>query len=180
MSKEAVRVEVERTPEPEGGEAGWGRGRSLGVLAAVTIGLAVMSEILTDALGPASERLGLTPAFAGIFLLAMVGNAAQILNAASFARANKMDLALGVTVGSSIQVALVVAPVLVFCSHALGHGMDLRFTRFEIVAIVVSVLLTRHLTLDGRSNWLEGLMLAAVYAMFAFAFFWLPPELPGG
>jgi Ca2+:H+ antiporter len=112
--------------------------------------------------------------FSGVFLLALVGNAAQIFNSVSFARANKMDLSLGITVGSSIQVALIVAPVLVFFSYALGQKMDLLFTQFEIVAIVITVVLTRQLTSDGQSNWLEGLMLVAVYLILGFGFFYLP------
>jgi Ca2+:H+ antiporter len=117
--------------------------------------------------------------FSGVFLLALLGNVAQIFNGVSFARSDKMDLTLGVTVGSSIQVALVVAPVLVFFGYLLGRDMDLLFTRFEIVAIVIAVLLTRVLTVDGRSDWLEGLMLVAVYLMLGFGFFYLPPGAAG-
>jgi Ca2+:H+ antiporter len=174
IGKQAVRAEIEPGPEPAGGEKGWGRNKALAVLAAVTVALAVMSEVLTDAIEPASTALGLTPMFAGVFLLALVGNVAQVFNAVSFARSDKMDLALGVTVGSSIQVALVVAPVLVAFGYLLGQDMDLLFTRFEIVAIILAALLTRELTVDGRSNWLEGLMLVAVYLMLGFGFFYLP------
>jgi Ca2+:H+ antiporter len=178
ISKEAVRVEVEKCPDVEGGAAGWSRNKALVVLAVVALGLAIMSEILTDALSPASESLHLTPMFSGVFLLALVGNASQIFNAVSFARADKMDLSLGVTVGSSIQVALVVAPVLVFFSYLLGQDMNLLFSRFEIVAIVMAVFVTRQLTSDGQSNWLEGLMLVAVYLMLGFGFFYLPGVTP--
>src|SRR5262249_22633081 len=117
LGKEAVRVEKHEPIEPPGGEKGWSRNKALIILVAVTAGLAFTSEILTDAIEPASRKLGLSPLFAGVFLLATVGNVAQLFNAVSFARSNKMDLSLGVTVGSSIQVALVVAPVLVFCSY---------------------------------------------------------------
>jgi Ca2+:H+ antiporter len=85
-----------------------------------------------------------------------------------------MDLSLGITVGSSIQVALIVAPVLVFFGYALGQDMDLLFDRFEIVALVLTILLTRALIGDGRSNWLEGLMLVAVYLMLGIGFYFLP------
>ncbi len=178
LSKEAVRAEVEQVPERAGGDIGWSRNTALMILVAVTFGLAVMSEILTDALAPAAAHLRLTPMFAGVFLLALVGNASQISNAVSFARADKMDLSLGVTVGSSIQVALVVAPVLVFSGYLLGQEMDLLFTRFEIIALILAVLVTRQLTSDGQSNWLEGLMLVAVYLMLGFGFFYLPPIAP--
>jgi Ca2+:H+ antiporter len=90
-----------------------------------------------------------------------------------------MDLSLGVTVGSSIQVALVVAPVLVFFGYLLGQEMDLLFTRFEIVALILSVLLTRQLIFDGQSTWLEGLMLVAVYLMLGIGFFYLPAGTAG-
>jgi Ca2+:H+ antiporter len=109
-----------------------------------------------------------------VFLLALVGNVAQIMNAISFARADKMDLSLGITVGSSIQVALVVAPILVFAGGLFGQPMDLIFTRFEIVALGLTVLVTRELISDGQSNWLEGMMLVAVYAMLGVGFFYLP------
>ena len=172
--KQAVQSQVEATPEPLGGEVGWSRNKAVGILTAVTLGLAVMSEVLTDAIEPASARFGLPPVFAGVFLLALVGNAAQIFNAVSFARADEMDLSLGVTVGSSIQVALVVAPVLVCSGLVLGRPMDLIFTRFEIVALGLSVIVTCQLINDGESTWLEGLMLVAVYLMFGVGFFYLP------
>lgn len=174
IGMEAVKLEVEGQPEPAGGERGWSWKKALGVLIAVTLGLAVMSEVLTDAIEPTSVILGFTPMFAGVFLLATVGNAAQIVNSVNYARGNKMDLSLGVTVGSSVQVALVVAPVLVFSGLLLGQEMDLLFSGFEIVAIVLAVLVTRHLIFDGQSNWLEGLMLVAVYLMLGFGFYYLP------
>ena len=172
-------AQVETCPEPPGGEAGWSRNKAIGILTVVTIGLAIMSEILTDAIEPASESLGLTPVFAGVFLLALIGNIAQIFNAVSFARSDKMDLSLGVTVGSSIQVALVVAPVLVFSGELMGQPMDLLFSRFEMVAVGLSVLVTRQLIQDGQSNWLEGLMLVAVYLMLGVGFYNLPARAAG-
>jgi Ca2+:H+ antiporter len=179
IGKEAVRVEKKEPIEPLGGEKGWSRNKALFILLAVTIGLAVMSEILTDAIEPASRKMGLTPLFAGVFLLATVGNVAQLFNAVSFARSNKMDLSLGVTVGSSIQVALVVTPVLVFSSYFLGQEkMNLLFSHFEIVAVILAVIVTRELIFDGRSNWLEGIMLIAVYLMLGFGFYYLPPNPP--
>ena len=148
LGKEAVRDQADMGPEPAGGEAGWSRNKALAILTTVTLGLAVMSEILTDAIEPASRSLGLTLVFSGVFLLALVGNVAEIFNAVSFARSDKMDLSLGVTVGSSIQVALVVAPVLVFSGTMLGRPMNLIFTPFEIVAVGLSVL--DHPPVDQR------------------------------
>jgi Ca2+:H+ antiporter len=174
LGKEKVQAEVPGCSEPKERETGWGRNKSFVVLAIVTIALAFMSEILTDAIEPASRSLGLTPVFAGVFLLALVGNVAELFNAVSFARVDKMDLSLGVTVGAAIQVALVVAPVLVFSGTLVGHPMDLVFTRFEIVAMLLSVVLTKQLIFNGKSNWLEGLMLVGVYVMLAIGFFYLP------
>jgi Ca2+:H+ antiporter len=169
-AKDQARTESPQQTRAEG--PGW-RG-ALGMLAGVTLGLAVMSEIMTDALEPTAAKLGLTPVFAGIILLAMVSNIPQFFNAVSFARSDQMDLTIGVTLGASTQVALLVAPLLVLCSPWLGQPMDLQFTQFEIVAIALGVVVARNLTTDGQSNWLEGLMLLAVYIMLGFAFYVLP------
>jgi Ca2+:H+ antiporter len=163
------------TAEVEAVAVGWSRNRALAILAAVTIGLALMSEVLTGALEPAAESLGLTPLFAGVFLLAVVGNAAELVNAVRFARKDKMDLAIGVTVGASIQVALLVAPILIFAGAFLGQDMNLLFTRYEMWAVVLAVFITRTVIYDGESTWLEGLMLIAIYFMLAIGFFHLPP-----
>jgi Ca2+:H+ antiporter len=157
-------------------EVRWSRNKALAILAAVTIGLAIMSEVLTKALEPAAEGLGLTALFAGVFLLAVVGNAAELLNAVRFARKDKMDLAIGITVGASTQVALLVAPVLVFAGFAMGQDMNLLFTRYEMWAVVLAVFITRILIYDGESTWLEGLMLIAIYLMLGVGFFHLPPQ----
>ena len=125
-----------------------------------------MSEILTGAIEPASESLHLTPRFAGVFLLALVGNAAELFNAVRFARKDQMDLCIGITVGASTQVGLLVAPVLVFLGMIMGQNMDLIFSPLELIAIVMAIYLTRNLTYDGESSWLEGLMLIAVYVLF--------------
>jgi Ca2+:H+ antiporter len=161
--------------EVEEAEVSWSRNKALAILAGVTIVLAIMSEVLTGAIDPAAESMGLTPLFAGVFLLAVVGNAAEMINAVRFARKDKMDLAIGVTVGASIQVALVVAPILVFAGYFMGQDMNLLFTRFEMWAVVLAVFITRTLIYDGESTWLEGLMLIAIYLMLGFGFFHLPP-----
>jgi Ca2+:H+ antiporter len=157
-------------------EVYWSRNKALAILAGVTIGLAIMSEVLTGALEPAAEGLGLTALFAGVFLLAAVGNASELLNAVRFARKDKMDLAIGITVGASTQVALLVAPVLVFAGFAMGQDMNLLFTRYEMWAVVLAVFITRILIYDGESTWLEGLMLVAIYLMLGIGFFHLPPQ----
>lgn len=155
-------------------EAHWSKGKAIGVLAAVTAVIAVVSEILVGAIEPASKSLGFTPIFAGIIFLALVGNAAEAMNAVGFARKNQMDLSFGIAVGASTQVALFVAPMLVFVGYFLGQPMDLHFNFFEIIAIVLAVAIVSRLTADGECHWMEGVMLMAVYVMFAIGFFFLP------
>jgi Ca2+:H+ antiporter len=181
VGKAGVQAEKKEVGEPadevDRAEVGWSRNKALAILALVTIALAFMSEILTGAVDPAAKSIGLTPLFAGVFLLAIVGNAAELINAVRFARADKMDLAIGITVGASIQVALLVAPILVFAGHFLGQDMNLLFTRYEMWAVVLAVFITRTLIYDGESTWLEGLMLLAIYVMLGIGFFHLPADL---
>ncbi|MGD9647953.1 MAG: calcium/proton exchanger [Pirellulales bacterium] len=146
----------------------WG---AVAQLVGVTLSIAWMSEILTGSIEPAAASLGLTPIFAGVVLLAVVGNAAELINAIRFARNDKMDLSFGITVGASTQVALLVAPVLLFLSYAIGQPMDLLFTPFELASISLAVIITNQLTIDGECNWLQGTMLLAVYTVLAIAFF---------
>jgi Ca2+:H+ antiporter len=167
-------IAEKRTETSENGT--WSRRRAFSTLAAVGVGLAIMSELLTDAIDPAARSLGLTPRFAGVFLLAVVGNAAELVNAARFARRDQMDLAIGITVGASTQVALLVAPVLVFAGVCFGEEMNLLFSPFELVAIGLAIIVTRSLLYDGSSSWLEGLMLVAVYLMLGLGFYYLPIE----
>src|SRR5262245_59669625 len=155
-------------------EAPWSKGKAIGVLAGVTVVIAVVSEILVGAIEPASASIGMTPIFTGIIFLALVGNAAEAMNAVGFARKDQMDLAFGIAVGASTQVALFVAPVLVFVGYLMGKPMDLHFTAFEIVAIVLAVAIVSRQTSDGECHWMEGVMLIAVYLMLAIGFFFLP------
>ena len=155
---------------------GWSRNKALVILAVVTIALAIMSEVLTGAIEPASESLHLTPQFAGVFLLALVGNAAEIFNAVRFARKDQMDLAIGITAGAEHPGGPAGAPGagLPGHDHGPGHGPDLL--PLELIAIVMAIYLTRNLTYDGESSWLEGLMLIAVYVLFGIR---VPPPPPG-
>src|SRR5262245_50285767 len=152
----------------------WSKRRSISVLVAVTVVLAIVSEMLTDALEPASEMLHLNPIFSGLILLAVVGNFAETLNAARFASGDKMGLAFGIAISASTQVALLVAPLLVFTSYLLGDPLDLRFTTFEVVAVTLAVLIVGRVAADGACNWFEGVMLLAVYSILAVGFFFLP------
>ncbi len=158
----------------EAGEQPWSLRKSVGVLAVVTAAVAVMSEILVGAIEPAALRLGMSKLFVGVILVALVGNAAEHSTAVLVASKNKMDLALGIAIGSSLQIALFVAPVLVFASYAIGKPLDLIFTPFEVAAVTISVLATGFVSMDGESNWLEGALLIGVYLMLAIAFYFLP------
>lgn len=160
--------------EEEAGEEGGSLGKALGILAVVAVFLAIVSEALTDALAPATESLGLSDVFAGVIVVGVLGNVAELFAAIRFAKADKMDLAMGSTLGAATQVALVVAPVLLFLSFAFGHEMDLHFSTFEVVAITLAVFVVGNLTRDGESNWLEGAMLVAVYLMFGMGVYFLP------
>lgn len=152
----------------------WGWGRSISVLLGATAGVAVMSEILVSAIEPAAKSLGISELFIGVILVAIIGNAAEHSTAVLVAARNKMDLAIGIAVGSSIQIALFVAPALIFISYLFGRPMDLIFTPFEVVAVALSVGITGFVAMDGESNWLEGVMLIAVYVILGIAFFYLP------
>jgi Ca2+:H+ antiporter len=155
-------------------EAPWSKGKAIAVLAGVTVVIAVVSEILVGAIEPASASIGMTPIFTGIIFLALVGNAAEAMNAVGFARKDQMDLSFGIAVGASTQVALFVAPVLVFAGYLMGRPMDLHSNSFEIVAIVLAVAIVSRQTSDGEYHWMEGVMLIAVYLMLAIGFFFLP------
>ena len=156
------------------GEQPWTRGASITVLTVVACLVALMSEMLIGALEPASQQLGLTQVFVGVIIVALVGNAAEHSTAVMVAVKNKMDLAFGICVGSSLQIALLVAPLLVFTSYLFGTPLDLIFTPFEVAAVTISVLIVGFVAMDGESNWMEGVMLVGVYLMLAIAFFFLP------
>jgi Ca2+:H+ antiporter len=145
---------------------------ALGLLAAATLVLALMSEILTDALDPATKQLRINDVFAGIILLATVSNISEMMNAVVFARKNQMDLAVSSVIGAATQIALFVAPALVLASLLLPTPMDLLFSRLELVALIISVLTARNMTIDGKSDWLEGAMLIAVFLMLGIGFFY--------
>lgn len=150
----------------------------VGVLLVVTLGVAIESELLVNSLEEATESLGLTALFTGVILLPIIGNAAEHATAVTVALKNKMDLSVSVAVGSTLQIALFVAPVLVVAGWIIGQPMDLDFNPFELVAVAVAVLITNSISSDGKSNWLEGSMLLATYVVLGFAFFF-HPVIPG-
>ncbi|MFM2315009.1 MAG: hypothetical protein RLZZ04_4285 [Cyanobacteriota bacterium] len=144
------------------------------VLLVVTLAVAVESELLVDSLEVATSELGLSALFTGVILLPIIGNAAEHATAVTVAMKNKMDLSVSVAVGSSMQIALFVAPVLVIAGWIMGQPMDLNFNPFELVAVTVAVLIANSISSDGESNWLEGSLLLATYAVVAIAFFFHP------
>jgi Ca2+:H+ antiporter len=144
-------------------------------LAGATAGVAVVSEILVDALTPAARDLGASQLFVGVIVLAIIGNAAEHYSAVTLAWQNKMDAALQIAVGSSTQIALFVAPVLLLLSFVIApQPMDLLFTTFELTAMGLSVLIITFVAHDGETHWMEGVQLLAVYVILALGFFFLP------
>ena len=156
------------------GTHSWSRGKSVTVLLIATSLVALMSEFLVGAVDEASKALGLTEVFVGVILVAIIGNAAEHSTAVLVALKNKMDLALNIAIGSSMQVALFVAPVLVFASYLFGTPMNLLFTPLEVITIAVSVAVVALISQDGESNWMEGVLLLAVYAILGITFYFLP------
>ena len=146
----------------------------IGVLFACTLCVAFESELLVDSLEVATSQLGLTALFTGVVVVPIIGNAAEHATAVTVAMKNKMDLSLSVAVGSTMQIALFVAPLLVIIGKVMGQPMDLDFNPFELVAVAASVLIANSISSDGKSNWLEGTLLLATYAVLAFAFFFHP------
>ncbi len=167
----------ESSPEAEHalGTHGWSRGKSIVVLLVATSLVALMAEFLVGAVGAAAKSLGMTEVFVGVILVAIIGNAAEHSTAVLMAGKNKMDLAVNIAVGSSIQIALFVAPVLLFLSYIIGpKPMDLLFTNLEVLAIVMSTAIMALISQDGESNWMEGVQLLSVYIILGIAFFYLP------
>ncbi|MBW4537788.1 MAG: calcium/proton exchanger [Myxacorys chilensis ATA2-1-KO14] len=143
----------------------------LGILLVATAAVAYESEIFVGVVEEATKGLGLTPLFTGVILLPLVGGAAEYVTAVGVAVKNNMDLSVSVAMGSSLLVALLMAPVLVLVGQAIGQPMDLSFNLFEVVAVTVAVVVANLISLDGRSNWLEGALLLATYAILGAAFY---------
>ncbi len=162
-------IEAEETPHTKPNLWLWS-----GVLLVCTLLVALESELLVGTLEVATSQLGLTSLFTGVILVPIIGNAAEHATAVSVAMKDKMDLSVSVAVGSSLQIALFVAPVLVIAGWIMGQPMDLDFNPFELVAVTVSVLIANSISSDGKSNWLEGTLLLAAYLVLGFAFYFHP------
>jgi Ca2+:H+ antiporter len=147
------------------------------ILTTITVLIAWMSEILVGCIEPVAHQLGMTQVFIGVIIVAMVGNAAEHSTAILMAIRNHMDLVLSIAIGSSIQIALFVAPVLVFASYIVGPSpINLVLTPAEVLAVTFSVVIAGQICGDGESNWFEGVLLLAVYAIVAMLFYFLPAD----
>ena len=156
------------------GHAPFGRVASFVLLLGSTAAVAYVSEAFVGAIEPLVEEIGISELFVGVILVPIVGNIAEHIVGVQIAYKNDMDFSMAISLGSSIQVALLVTPILVFLGPLLGHPLDLVFTPLELGALSAAVILTGFIALDGRSNWLEGAMLCGVYVIGALAFFFSP------
>jgi Ca2+:H+ antiporter len=147
------------------------------ILVMSTLAVAYESEMFVGVVEEATKGLGLTPLFTGVILLPLVGGAAEYVTAVGVAMKNNMDLSVSVAMGSSLLVALLMAPMLVLVGYAIGQPMDLNFNPFEVVAVAVAVIVASLVSLDGRSDWLEGVLLLATYLILASAFYFLPIQI---
>jgi Ca2+:H+ antiporter len=152
----------------------WSTSKAGGILVAATLLIAWLSEILVGAVEPVIEVVGVTEFFLGIIIVPLVGNVAEHLVGVQMAIKNRMELSLAISVGSSLQIALFVAPALVFISLLMGNPLTLVFNQFELISLVAAVLIAALVSLDGESNWLEGAQLLVVYVIIGLAFFYLP------
>ncbi|MEL6160256.1 MAG: calcium/proton exchanger [Cyanobacteria bacterium J06627_32] len=169
IDKDGAKVETESNTEHKPNLTLW-----IGVLLAATLVVAIESEFLVGTLEVASKQLGLSELFTGVIILPVIGNAAEHATAVTVALKNKMDLSLNVAVGSSLQIALFVGPLLVIIGALMGQPMDLDFNNFELLSVVVAVLVANSISSDGRSNWLEGTLLLATYTVISLSFYFHP------
>ncbi|MBZ0188352.1 MAG: calcium/proton exchanger [Candidatus Obscuribacterales bacterium] len=163
--------EVDHEVHEAMGTTGWGMKISVAVLFGATIMVAILSECLVGEVEHTASTFGMSQLFIGVILVAIIGNAAEHSTAILMAMKNKMDLSINIALGSSSQIALFVAPVIVFASFIMGKPMNLVFSEFEVMSVVVSVFILPFVATDGECNWLEGVQLLAVYAVLGLTFF---------
>ncbi len=164
-------------PPPTHEGPGWSLPLSLGILAIAVAAIAVLSELLVSAVEPVTEQWGFSTFFVGIILIPIIGNVAEHVVAVDVARKNHMELSMNIALGSSLQIALFVAPLIVLLSPLLGHPFALEFNTFELIALSAASIIGALVAMDGKSNWLEGAMLLAVYLILSIGFFFLPNML---
>jgi len=166
--------EFPRSEEPEELEQSWSLWKAVLVLAAATAATAAEAEIISNTLTPAATRFGVTELFLGVIVLAVVGNAAEYVSAAYFAHRNQMGLALTITVGSTIQIAILVAPLLVLASTFMGRPMNLVFSSpLELGAIAAVAFAVNTIAEDGETTWFEGVLLLSIYVLLGLAFYFV-------
>ena len=168
------RTSQDTTMQVVGAKEAYSAGRSLVILGLSGIALAGVSEAVTDSLIPATRTLGFSDTFSGIVLLGGVGGIGEVLTAIRFARQGKQELVMAATVGSTIQMVLFVAPMLVFTGLFVGESMNLSFSMFEVASIVLAIIISREIINAGKATWIEGLMLLATYLILAIGFYHLP------
>lgn len=160
----------------EAGEAPWPVGLALATLAGVTVLVALVSEIFVESVQTAAVTFGMTPAFVGFIVVALLGGAAEMAAAFSAARKNRLDLSVGIALGSATQIALFVAPVLVLLSYVIGPApMDLQLWPGAVLMVLVATLTAALVTNGGRSAWFVGVLVLMVYFIFAITLYLLPP-----
>ncbi|MFN2508643.1 MAG: calcium/proton exchanger [Chthoniobacterales bacterium] len=152
----------------------WSRRKAIIILLVATAFVAVLSEFLVGTIESVRTTIGITEVFVGVIIVAIVGNAAEHSTAIIMAMKNKMDLSVGIAIGSSLQIALFVAPLLVFLSYAFGKPMDLEFSLPEIFAVAASIYILFQISGDGETNWIEGIQLLSLYLILGVLFFYLP------
>ena len=165
------------TDHSESKEAEWPLSLALATLAAVTVLVAFVSEIFVESVQEAAKALGLSPAFVGFIIVALVGGAAEMVSALSAARKNRLDLSVGIALGSAVQIALFVAPVLVLLSYLIGPTpMDLQFWRGVVAMMIIATMTASLVTNTGRSAWFIGALVVIVYLIFGMTLYLLPPR----
>ncbi len=163
----------------ETGEAPWPLGLALATLAGVTVLVALVSEVFVESVQQAAVTFGMTPAFVGFIVVALVGGAAEMASAFSGARKNRLDLSVGIALGSATQIALFVAPMLVLLSYVIGpEPMSLEFWPGAVVMMLIATITVSLVTNSGRSAWFVGVLVLMVYLIFAMTLYLLPPRLP--
>jgi len=161
----------------EGGEAPWPLGLALATLAGVTVLVALVSEVFVESVQQAAVAFGMTPAFVGFIVVALVGGAAEMASAFSAARKNRLDLSVGIALGSASQIALFVAPVLVLLSYVIGPTpMSLQFWPGAVVMMLIATMTASLVTNGGSSAWFVGVLVLMVYLIFAMTLYLLPPR----
>jgi Ca2+:H+ antiporter len=169
----------DKSEEEEHHKARWSVPFSIGVLAVSTLGIVFLSEFLVGAVEPVVASLGVSELFLGVIVIPIVGNVAEHIVGVQVALKNKMDLSLAISLGSSLQIALFVAPLLVFVSLLFGSELTLYFSLFEVSLLALAVILATFVSMDGESNWLEGAQLLAVYLIASLGFFYISSGVPG-